>query len=322
MATFAGYIKLDDTATFLALTDRAMEHGRSLDGLAPSSYEATLAFNLPFYPLGSLVPLGFAAALVGQDAAWVFQPYLAVLAALLALSLYRLAGLTVVSRPARALAAFLAAQAALLYGYALWGGVKEVAAAALVALAAALTSETFKARGSSLALLPLGIAAAALVGVLSIGAAVWLVPAFGVIAYMLLRQRGGLRPVALVAAGAALLVPSLAVARLMFGESVLSSVRDEAELGNLVSALSPLQIVGIWPVGTFVFDQTGWTWPTCSLRSRWQQPSAVFSSQRLVVPGSCRSTSRGRSEQPRCTPWWDRPGSRPRRLQSRRPRSS
>ena len=252
-ATFAGYIKLDDTATFLALTDRAMEHGRSLDGLAPSSYEATLAFNLPFYPLGSLVPLGFAAALVGQDAAWVFQPYLAVLAALLALSLYRLAGLTVVSRPARALAAFLAAQAALLYGYALWGGVKEVAAAALVALAAALTSETFKARGSSLALFPLGIAAAALVGVLSIGAAVWLVPAFGVIAYMLLRRRGGLRPVALVAAGAALLVPSLAVARLMFGEGVLSSVRDEAELGNLVSALSPLQIVGIWPVGDFRF---------------------------------------------------------------------
>ena len=252
-ATFAGYIKLDDTATFLALTDRAMEHGRSLEGLAPSSYEATLAFNLPFYPLGSLLPLGFGAALVGQDAAWVFQPYLAVLAALLALSLYRLAGLMVVSRPARAFAAFLAAQAALLYGYALWGGVKEVAAAALVALAAALTSETFKAHGSSLALLPLGIAAAALVGVLSIGAAVWLIPAFGVIGFMLLRRRKGLRPVALMSVGAALLVPSLAVARLMFGEGVLSSVRDEAELGNLVTALSPLQIAGVWPVGDFRF---------------------------------------------------------------------
>jgi hypothetical protein len=252
-ATFAGYIKLDDTATFLALTDRAMEHGRSLEGLAPSSYEATLAFNLPFYPLGSLLPLGYGAALVGQDVAWVFQPYLAFLAGLLALALYRLGGLVLVSRPARAVAAFLAAQAALLYGYALWGGVKEVAAAALVALAAALTSETFKARGSAFALLPLGIAAAALVGVLSIGAAVWLVPAFGVVGFMLLRRRTGVRPVALAAVGAALLVPSLAVARLMFGEGVLSSVRDEAELGNLVSALSPLQIFGIWPVGDFRF---------------------------------------------------------------------
>ena len=183
----------------------------------------------------------------------MFQPYLAFLAALLALALYRLAGLVLVSRPARAVAALLAAQAALLYGYSLWGGVKEVAAAALVALAAALTSETFKARGSALALLPLGIAAAALVGVLSIGAAVWLVPAFGVVGFMLIRRRARVRPIALAAVGAALLVPSLAVARLMFGEGVLSSVRDEAELGNLVHALSPLQLFGIWPVGDFRF---------------------------------------------------------------------
>ena len=41
-ATFAGYIKLDDTATWFAMTDRVMEHGRSLAGLAPSTYEATL----------------------------------------------------------------------------------------------------------------------------------------------------------------------------------------------------------------------------------------------------------------------------------------
>ena len=37
-ATFAGYIKLDDTATWFALVDRALEHGRSLAGLAPSTY--------------------------------------------------------------------------------------------------------------------------------------------------------------------------------------------------------------------------------------------------------------------------------------------
>ena len=33
--TIAGFIKLDDTATWLALTDRVMEHGRDLGGLAP-----------------------------------------------------------------------------------------------------------------------------------------------------------------------------------------------------------------------------------------------------------------------------------------------
>jgi hypothetical protein len=252
-ATFAGYVKLDDTATFLAIIDRALEHGRSLDGLAPSSYEAALDVNPPFYPLGSLLPLGIGAKLVGQDAAWVFQPYLAFLAALLGLGLYRLSGLVLVSRPARAAAAFLAAQAALLYGYSLWGGVKELAAAALVALAAALTSEVFKARHSLLSLLPLGVVAAGLVGILSIGALVWLAPLVGVVAVSLLRQRTGLRPLVLLAAGAALLLPSLVVGRLMLGEGVLSSIRDDAELGNLVAALSPLQVLGVWPVGDFRF---------------------------------------------------------------------
>ena len=60
--TFAGYIKLDDTATWMALTDRVMEHGRSLAGLAPSTYEATLDFNLADgYPVGVFLPLGVGA---------------------------------------------------------------------------------------------------------------------------------------------------------------------------------------------------------------------------------------------------------------------
>ncbi len=252
-ATFAGYVKLDDTATFLALADHALEHGRSLDGLAPSSYEATLAFNLPFYPLGSLLPLGIGATIAGQDSAWVFQPYLAFLAALLGLSLYRLAGLLALARPARALAAFLGAQAALLYGYSLWGGIKEVAAAALIALAAALTSDAFRRRRPLLSLLPLGVAAAALVGVLSIGAVVWLVPIAAAVAWSVLRQRSGLSPLAIVGGGLALLIPSLGVANLMFGQGVLGSIRDGAELGNLASALSPLQLLGIWPAGDFRF---------------------------------------------------------------------
>jgi hypothetical protein len=252
-ATFAGYVKLDDTATFLALAERALEHGRSLEGLAASSYEATLAFNLPFYPLGSLLPLGIGSVVSGQDSAWIFQPYLAFLAALLGLSLYRLAGLVVASRPSRALAAFLAAQAALLYGYSLWGGVKEMAAAALVALAAALTSDAFNPRRGLMALLPLGIASAALVGVLSVGAVVWLIPVLGVVGIAVLRRRSRIRPLVVLAVGAALLVPSLAVARLMVGPGVLGSIRDGDELGNLVAALSPLQLLGIWPAGDFRF---------------------------------------------------------------------
>src|SRR5581483_9878390 len=66
-ATFLGFIKLDDTATYLAMLDRFMGHGYSLAGLAPSTYQATLATSLAYgYPMGSLVPLGIGHAPVGQ----------------------------------------------------------------------------------------------------------------------------------------------------------------------------------------------------------------------------------------------------------------
>ena len=71
------------------MTDRVMEHGRSLAGLAPSTYEATLATTLAIgYPTGSLMPLGIGHQLLSYDLAWLYQPYLTFLAALLALTLY------------------------------------------------------------------------------------------------------------------------------------------------------------------------------------------------------------------------------------------
>jgi hypothetical protein len=250
-ATFAGYIKLDDTATFLALADRALEHGRSLESLAPSSYEAALAHNLRFYPLGSLLPLGMGSALTGQDTAWLFQPLLAFLAALLALVLYQLAALVITSRPWRATAAVLGAQAALLYGYSLWGGVKELAAAPLVALVAALTGALFPSARRGPAVIPLAVAAAALVGVLSVGAAAWLLPTLALAVWTLVRRGESRRPLLLAGLAAALVIPSLTVARFFLSEGVLGSLRNSGELGNLLAPLSPLQLAGIWPTGDF-----------------------------------------------------------------------
>ena len=101
--TVAGFIKLDDTATWLALTDRLADHGRDLGGLAPSSYEATLAFNLgDGYPIGVFVPLVVARDLTGYDPAWLIAPYMAVLAVLLAGGLWAIAPRPVASHAARA----------------------------------------------------------------------------------------------------------------------------------------------------------------------------------------------------------------------------
>ena len=88
-ATFAGYITLDDTSTWLALTDRVMDHGRTLSGLAPSTYQQVLAdYFGSGYPLGAFMPLGLGGKLTGQDIAWLFQPTLAFSGAMLALSIY------------------------------------------------------------------------------------------------------------------------------------------------------------------------------------------------------------------------------------------
>src|SRR4051794_14751600 len=134
-ATFAGFRTLDDTATWLALSDQVLSHGRDLSGLAPSSYEAAVAINLTQgYPVGSFAPLGVGARLVGTDLAWVFQPYIAFAAAMLALSLYEVTSRLVRSPYLRALATFVAAQPALLYAYSQWSGVKEVVSASMIAL--------------------------------------------------------------------------------------------------------------------------------------------------------------------------------------------
>src|SRR5438445_7897602 len=113
--TFAGYIKLDDTATWLALADRVMAHGHSLAGLAPSSSEATLdSYLAKGYPVAAFLPLGIGGTLVGRDIAWLFQPSVAFFAAMMALALYALVEPLISSPRRRALAVFVAAQPALL----------------------------------------------------------------------------------------------------------------------------------------------------------------------------------------------------------------
>jgi hypothetical protein len=255
-ATFAGYIKLDDTASFLGMTDRVMEHGRSLDGLAISSYHRMLDVNLVHgYPVGSFMPLGLGSELVGEDPAWLFQPAMAFSAAMLALVLYALLGPLVERRWLRALAAWGAAQPALLFAFSLWGGIKELAAAAMLPLVAALVAEVVRRPGGARALLPAAVATAALLGVLSIGGGLWLAPIL-IPALVLLWVREGLWATARAAAVFAVLtallaIPSLSAAGEFLRPANEASFRSETDLGNLIRPLALVQVFGIWPTGDF-----------------------------------------------------------------------
>ena len=254
-ATFAGYITLDDTSTWLALADRAMEHGRTLDGLAPSTYQQVLTdYFGSGYPLGAFLPLGLGGKLTGQDIAWLFQPTIALFAALLALAIYAVAGYLVSSRRLRALVAFLGAQPALLVAYSLWSGMKELAAAALVALVCAAVASTLDRWHALRAIAPTAVAVAALFAVLSPAGAVWLpAPALLVVAVLARRElRTSVRAAsALVPLAAALSIPSIAIARSFVKGASGGEITTSNEVANLGHPLDGLQAFGIWPATDF-----------------------------------------------------------------------
>ncbi len=252
--TLAGFIKLDDTATWLTFTDRIMDHGRDLSGLDPSTYRQTLLFNIgDGYPIGAFVPFGTGVELSGVDASELIQPYMAFTALLITLAAWELLRPLVTCQPARAGAVAIASQPALLYGYFLWGGIKEISAAALIATAAGLASAVVDDPGRPRRLLPLVIVSAALVGILSPGGLIWLLPILIGAAVMLV-QTIPPRAVALRAFAFGVALALLALPVVIPGgvkPPTSSSLSDADAQGNLIRPLGLTQIAGIWPMSDF-----------------------------------------------------------------------
>ena len=261
-ATFAGYTHLDDISTFLDIGAQVIENGRDVD-LPPSTAEAAAKTNLDVgYPVGSFVPLEAAQPLVATDSAWLWQPYLTFMLAVLASSLWALAAPLVADRRLRALAVFLAAQPALLYAYALQGGVKELAAAALAALGAALAAALLREPERVRLAIPLAITAAGVVCVLGVGAVPYLgMLAAGAVAAALLwnvRERKSVDRLVqsgatAVAVAAVLALPLVSIAATNAEQST-GLLENKEDIGNLFHPLDWKQAFGIWPVGDFRLD--------------------------------------------------------------------
>jgi hypothetical protein len=262
-ATFTGIIRLDDTATWLGVVDHAMTHLQETGGT--STYSLNFETDVgPTYPLGSFMLLAVGHAFTGIDSAWIIQPYMAVCGAAVGLCVYALIEPLVASPRIRAFVAFFAAQPALLYGYSLWGGVKELTAAFLLALGAALLAPMLRERPARpLLLLPVAVAAAALIVTLTVGAAAYVVPALVVIVIVWGRRAwpDELKPLAwdvglLSAMTAVLALPVWISLSQFLGERTSglfsSGTHTTQELfGNLIQPLSGWQLAGIWPVGDF-----------------------------------------------------------------------
>jgi hypothetical protein len=175
-ATFLGYIRLDDTATWFNLIDQLFSHGRSFAGVPLSTFKINAISDLTAasYPSGAFMLPGVGHWVSGIDIAWIFQPYLACCAAAVSLCLYSLTAPLLEWRWLRAFVAFIAPQSALLFGYAAWGGIKELTAAFLVALGVALLASLLASGEIAWRrLLSLGVVGGALMITLGPGAAIY-----------------------------------------------------------------------------------------------------------------------------------------------------
>lgn len=258
-ASFAGYTVLGDTAVQLLLTDVLLTRGGDLDGLGISTFSETARGYLTAgYPLGPHAALGAVRPLTGTDVAWLYQPLLAFVAAMLALTIASLLRPAIDSAWRRAAIAAVAAQPALVYSFALQGSVKELVTLWLVPLLAALLTGLTRAEGAVRVreLVPLAIASAASVAAIGVAAAAWLGPVL-LVALVLVVRRADLRPrraAALAAAFigmlAALAVPSIAVVK-GYAEVQDDILTSQVEFGNLLGPLRSIQVFGVWLQGDY-----------------------------------------------------------------------
>ena len=255
--SITGYVKLDDSATWLALTDHVMSHGRDLDGLAVGSYTQTLHSWLGGdYPVGAFMPLGVGAQISGQDVAGIYQPLIALAAVILALGLMTVARDFVRSPALAAGCAIVAVQASLFLGYTQWGGIKEAITAALLPPLVVVAMRAGGEQGARFMALA-ALLAGALLGVLGVNGLAWAGPALLVGTVLWLRPLWPRVPIAGLAACAALLalasLPAL-VSIDFFRNTTEGAISAQEDLGNLTKPLPLLQGAGLWPVGDFRFD--------------------------------------------------------------------
>ena len=256
--TFAGYTVLGDTSIHFIGADYVLHHGRHIGGLAPSSYEFSLSayYGNGGYPSGGPVAAAVLAPLVGYDIAWIFQPFLALLAAMTSLCVYAIVAGRIRAAWLRCFVAAVAPQSALVLAYALQGSVKEVGTAwAIALLVAVLADFAERGRDGVRAVIPLAVAAGAGLSLISLSLLPWL----GIVLLLALgaaaRRRPGWGRLAGQAGGflvlaAALAFPTLAVLG-TFLPSVTATVTASKEFGNLFGPLDPIQMFGTYLSGDY-----------------------------------------------------------------------
>lgn len=265
-ATWAGWLKLDDTASWLGFTDWLMVHGKTLPEALSSTHERLIDVNFRGtgaapYPTGAFPPLGVMSELTRTDPAALIHPYMSALGALLALGLYHAMRRQVATPWIRAVFAVAAAQAATLVGYVLWGGLKEILLPVLLITLAVVAADATRPDSPRRAVLLPVVTSIAFLSVTGTSGLGYVAPVLGaavLIAWIVRRPRSGAIAAAAVVSGGLTGIVLLAAGAV---PSRLALVPEIPDIGNLVRPLNPWQAVGIWIAGDFRVDPDV-TWAT------------------------------------------------------------
>lgn len=248
-----GYSLNNDSAVHISAVELLHRYGAQPTGTEESSFLFVSGLFRAGYPIGSYAWPLIARTFTGAEPFFLWTPMIALsagVAALVVLAMLRRLGLPPL---AAAGAGVAVASGYLPYSYLAQGGAKEVLFAVVLYTAVALFAHAHAEGYSARSLVPPGLAAAATVCVLGLGAGAWLAPAaLGVVLVLRLNRPAGrrLKQVAgATTAGAvvALLgaLPTLGSA-LAFVESSRQGIENPAQVGNLLDAVPWYEAFNFW----------------------------------------------------------------------------
>jgi hypothetical protein len=255
---FTGYAHIVDISYEFDLSAHFASSGRSIPSVASSAYQVDLMKYLSSgYPAGTQSTLGALSNLMPVDLSWLYQPFLAFLAAMSALSLYVLLGRLVAPRPLRALGAFVAAQPNILMAYTYAGGIKELGTSCFLLLLAALLAQVLPRARPGRALLAVPVALSATFACLLLTTVPWIgVLSAGVLVTVLVFQRERLQA---LLAGAQIAVVAFVLSLPLIGAAVkllpLATGTGLLELGNLSMPVPEITAAGVWINGDYRYPQ-------------------------------------------------------------------
>jgi len=144
-------------------------------------------------------------------------------------------------------------QAALIYGYSLWGGLKELVATFLVVVAAPFAPTAAEELRSVRRCSPFSFVCAALFAALNVSAAFGAAACTAAFVFVarLRARRLTLSLLGGVGITALLSLPTIVIVRAFLHLTTSNLLTPEQRLGNLPRPLNLLQIFGIWPSGDF-----------------------------------------------------------------------